>query len=194
MSQTEVVAIEVKQYRDTTGQHETLVPRVLGQTEAAKNVKNPGTSQRWTKEALLQQIQDNRGDVEFDIARRLFEWAAARGDLIEWFGYGKKDGSYQAGYYYGGYYHDNQRYLFPFALYGYGRVEIQFQYIMGRPPFDNETLRRSLADRLNAIPGVSITGDQLTKRPAFALEALGKAGAFEHFTSAMDWAYEQVSA
>lgn len=39
MTQTEVLAIEVKQYRDASGAHETLVPRVIGQTEAARQVK-----------------------------------------------------------------------------------------------------------------------------------------------------------
>jgi hypothetical protein len=188
MTQTEVLAIEVKQYRDSSGQHETLVPRVLGQTEAAKNVKSGGAAQRWTRDMILQQIRENRGEGEEHIARRLFEWVASRGDLHEWFGTGKKDGSFQAGYY------DSKRYLFPFALYGYGRIEIQFQYMMRRPPFDTETLRRDLVERLNAIPGVSIDGDQITKRPSIALESLAPAGALEQFTATMDWALTQATA
>ena len=36
MATTQVLAIEIKQYVDTDGKHQTLVPRLLGQTEAAR--------------------------------------------------------------------------------------------------------------------------------------------------------------
>ena len=39
MSETEVLAIEVKQYVDTEGERQTIVPRVVGQTEAARATK-----------------------------------------------------------------------------------------------------------------------------------------------------------
>ncbi len=39
MGTTEVLAIEIKQYVDSGGNHQTLVPRLLGQTEAARRVK-----------------------------------------------------------------------------------------------------------------------------------------------------------
>ena len=44
MSETEVLAIEVKQYVDTDGERQTIVPRVVGQTEAARAAK--GTRSR----------------------------------------------------------------------------------------------------------------------------------------------------
>lgn len=44
MSETEVLAIEVKQYVDTEGERQTIVPRVVGQTEAARAAK--GTRSR----------------------------------------------------------------------------------------------------------------------------------------------------
>ncbi len=39
MSETEVLAIEVKQYVDTEGERQTIVPRLVGQTEAARAKK-----------------------------------------------------------------------------------------------------------------------------------------------------------
>lgn len=62
------------------------------------------------------------------MAKRILDWAAEQRDLTLWFGGGRKDGSFQPGRY-------GDRYLFPFALYTYGRVEISFQYIARRPPF-----------------------------------------------------------
>jgi hypothetical protein len=60
-----------------------------------------------------------------------------KGELSEWYGPGKKDGSFQASYY------DTRRCVFPFALYGYGRVEIHFQYMLRRRPFANEDCAES---------------------------------------------------
>jgi hypothetical protein len=188
MTQTEVLAIEVKQYRDSSGQHETLVPRVLGETEQAKQVKSVGQPRRWTRETILEQLREYRNDAEATLGSRLFDWVRARGDLTEWYGSGKKDGSFQAGY------PDTPRYLFPFALYGYGRVEVQFQYMMRRKPFDREGLRRELLDKLNAIPGVELGEDTLMRRPSIQLETLLRSGSLEQFTSAMDWAFAEASA
>lgn len=41
MRETEVLAIEVKQYVDADGTHQTIVPRVVGRTEAARAAKSP---------------------------------------------------------------------------------------------------------------------------------------------------------
>jgi hypothetical protein len=51
MSETEVFAIEVKQYVDDEGERQTIVPQVIGRTEAAKAAKSgrraSGTSTRF---------------------------------------------------------------------------------------------------------------------------------------------------
>ncbi len=41
MRETEVIAIEVKQYVDADGTRQTIVPRVVGRTEAARAAKSP---------------------------------------------------------------------------------------------------------------------------------------------------------
>lgn len=46
MSETEVLAIEVKQYVDVDGQRQTVVPRVVGQTESAKAAKGRSQAAR----------------------------------------------------------------------------------------------------------------------------------------------------
>lgn len=123
-----------------------------------------------------------------EVARRLFNWVDDQGDLTEWYGSDKKDGSFQAGY------GNAARYLFPFALSGYGRVEIHFQYMLRRPPFDREAMRRVLLDKLNTIPGVDIPPEMLTKRPSIALAVLTQPGALEQFTGALEWAFETAAA
>lgn len=65
-------------------------------------------------------------------------WAERRSDLQFFYGSGQKDGSVQAGL------DDGSAYLFPFVLYTYGRVEVQFQFIRRKPPFDELERRREL--------------------------------------------------
>jgi hypothetical protein len=188
MSQTEVLAIEVKQYRDSSGTHETLVPRVVGQTEAARRAKGQADKTLWDRTSILAKLEERRGAEAAEVAQRLFEWVDARGDLTYSFGEGTKDGSFQAGYW------DKSRYLWPFVLYTYGRVEIQFQHIAKRPPFNSEASREELRARLDVIPGVEFPPIAEAKRPSIDLLALSQEDSFRTFTEGMDWAFAQADA
>lgn len=187
MTQTEVLAIEVKQYRDATGAHETFVPRLIGQTEAARGVKGRAERPRWDRDSILTKLEEGYGAQAADVGRRIFAWVDARGDLREYFGAGAKDGSFQAGY------SDAPRYLWPFVLYTYGRVEVQFQHIAKRPPFDDPALREELRAKLNAIPGVELPPIAEAKRPSVEMAVLSQAEALRLFTDAMDWAFAQAN-
>jgi hypothetical protein len=182
MTQTEVVAIEVRQYRDATGAHQTLVPRILGQTEAARQVK--GDRPRWDRESVLATLGERRGSAVAAVGRRLLEWVDARGDLAVSFRSGTKDGSFQAGYW------EKSRYLWPFVMYTHGRIEIQFVYLARRPPFNGEARRDELRDRLMLIAGVDLPPVADAKRPSFDMAVLTSDESFRQFTDTLDWVYE----
>jgi len=86
MATTQVLAIEIKQYVDADGKHQTLVPRLLGQTEAARQAKGRPDGRRWDRDSLLHELETKRGKAESDVARHMFGWANRRGDLRLWFG------------------------------------------------------------------------------------------------------------
>jgi len=188
MTETEVVAIEVKQYRDATGAHQALVPRLVGDTEAARQTKGRAQTRRWDRESILATLEQRVDGVAAEVAQRLFGWVDDRGDLRDSFGAGSKDGSFQAGYW------DQERYLWPFVLYSYGRVEVQFQHIAKRRPFDRPELREALHSRLEVIRGFDLPPVSEAKRPAVDLVDLAPSDAFAAFTAAMDWAFEQAAA
>jgi hypothetical protein len=188
MATTEVLAIEIKQYVDSDGKHQTIVPRLLGQTEAARQAKGRPEGRHWDRDSVLHELDTKRGKAEGDVARQILEWVRRRGDLRLWFGAGQKDGSFQAGL------DDGSAYLFPFALYTYGRVEVQFQWMLQRAPFDARERRVELQQKLNAIPGVQIPDGSLDKRPSIPLATLSKDSALEAFLSALDWSFEQARA
>jgi hypothetical protein len=184
MQQTEVLAIGVKQYRDATGTHQTLVPRVLGQTEAARGAKGSSTGPRWDRASILATIKERRDAGIAAVAERLFEWVDARGDLRVQFGSGTRDGSFQAGYW------DGRRNLWPFVLWTYGRVEMQFQSIARRAPFDGLERREELRQRLLLIPGVALPPIEEALRPSIDLADLTDQDSLRAFTDAMNWAFE----
>ena len=86
---------------------------------------------------------------------------------------------------------DSERRLLPFALYTYGRVEIQFQYLARQPPFDDEQLREEFRQRLNAVEGIAIPTGMLTVRPSIPLAALVPPDALAKFLAVIEWAFDQ---
>jgi hypothetical protein len=100
-------------------------------------------------------------------------------------GKGLKDGSFVA-------IRDGDRYLLPFVLYTYGRIEIQFQYMARQPPFDDEQLREQLRQRLNAIDDtINIPAAKLALRPSIPLDVLSHRSNLDEFLAVLNWAFEQ---
>jgi hypothetical protein len=80
MTETEVLAIEVKQYVDADGERQTIVPRVLGQTEAARAVKRGARqpAREWDEQSMLGDSRQRRGDAVASVAESIISWAQAR--------------------------------------------------------------------------------------------------------------------
>ena len=75
MDPAEVLAIEVKQF---VGENlKTLVPRVVGQTETARQKKkvDRGEPRQWDESSFFSDLSQRRGEQEAAVARRLLEWA-----------------------------------------------------------------------------------------------------------------------
>ncbi len=184
MHQTEVIAVEVKQY--VAGDLRTFVPRVIGRTAAAERAKDREPGRSWTRDAILQALREQHGDAIANAGEAIYDWAAARG-LRFWFGSGRTSGSFQAGV------QDGMHYLWPFRVYTYGSVEINFQFMARRPPFDDAALREELRRRLNEIDGVQLAAhDDL--RPSIPLALLATPAARARFFAALEWAFEQAGA
>ena len=66
----------------------------------------------------------------------------------------------------------NQRNVVPFSVWTYGRIEINFQYMQEKAPFDETTKRGELAHRIEEILGIHIPAEAQTKRPSFQLDLL----------------------
>lgn len=187
MDPAEVLALEVRQY---VGQGlKTLVPRVVGQTAEAQHRKASGSrpSKQWDETSFLQELEARRGVEEARVARAILAWAQGK-NLRIWWGKGSQDGSF-----------------FPLldirgtsywliSVWTYGRLEMQFQMMKNKPPFDEEAKRLELLRRLNALPGVDIPADAITRRPSIPLTTLQDEVILKQFLDICDWIIGEVTA
>ena len=187
MDPAEVLAVEIKQY---VGQGlKTLVPRVIGQTVEAERKKGttPREEKQWDEPSFLDALTQQHGTEEAGVARAIHDWAKKH-SLRLWWGKGAKDGSF-----FPMLDHKGQKNSI-ISVWTYGRLEIQFQWMKERPPFDAEAKRLELRDRLNKIPGVDIPADAITLRPRILLSALTDKAALAQFLAVLDWFVQEVRA
>jgi hypothetical protein len=184
MELTEVLAIEVRQH---VGQGlKALAPAVIGQTAAAQRAKSAGAkpSRKWDENSFFAELQAKHPDA-VPVARRILEWAKINVRNI-WWGEGMQAGSFIPIFRQNGI--DHQL----FAVYTYGRLETFFQHYQRKPPFDSEPLRVEKLNRLNAIPGITLAPESVSKRPSIALEALGEGGRIESLLGVYAWVLDQI--
>ena len=72
MATTEVIALEVKQYVEEEGQRQTLVPRIVGRTQAARQAKGTARSPRYKT------IDDLKAHVRDETIRSWIEYVPKR--------------------------------------------------------------------------------------------------------------------
>jgi len=186
MTDTTVLAIEVKQYVDADNTHQTIVPRVVGQTQQARLAKGPTrvTKNSWDLESILARLR-TRDKLEEEIARRLVERLTARQDVRMWFGTGAKESSVMIGP------AGTTKGLL--AVYTTGTVEARFKYMMAIPPFDEPGRIQALIDELNAIPGVAFPPGRFDW-PNCQLVGLADDESLERFVSTFERALDEIAA
>jgi hypothetical protein len=160
---------------------------VIGQTAEAdqKKTQLARPTRQWDETSFLAALETHRGGAEVAVVRQILAWAKER-SLRLWWGLGRQDGS-----------------CFPLvdhqgtthwlvSLWTYGRVEVSFQMMKTRPPFDSAAKRTELLQRLNTIPGVALPADGIDRRPSFALAQLADAASLQSLLATLDWVVEAI--
>jgi hypothetical protein len=193
MTETEVLAIEVKQYVDAEGQRQTIVPRLLGQTEAAKATKSAGRrpTRAWNEQSLLAEIARLHGAAAAETASAVLSWAKGREDVRIDYGQGASQGSAQVRFQ-----QDGMLLLTAFSAWTYGRIAIPFDLMESgsQAPFaESRDARDELRRRINdAVPAANIPSEDVRRNPSFDLTALTGEQARQGFFAAMEWAFDQA--
>jgi hypothetical protein len=159
MNNVEVLAIEIKQY--TGPEQKTLIPRLFGQsTKTSVRKRGNAEKRQWDEESLLKDMKEKEGANTANIASDIISWAKER-KLDFWYGKGKITGSCFPIFKYEG-----QTY-WVFAIWSNGRLEYQFKFMKGKPPFnDNLEGIQCIIDKLNAIEGISLPPDTVERMPS----------------------------
>jgi len=183
MPVTEVIALEVKQYVSATGQ-KTLAPRVIGQTSAARQAKRAYVrGDVWNEEKFFATLEGQVPADEARVMREIYEWARTHLSSLHW-GRGAIYGTVTPML-------EGQDQSYPtFTLWTSGSILIRLGWLARRPPFDSAERRQGLVDRLNAIPGVSMSVDAY--EPGVQASVLLKPGARDQFLAAIQWLVEEV--
>jgi hypothetical protein len=86
MNETEVLGVELRQFRGGKGQR-AFVPSVVGRTTRAVDVKTTaGTAQKWDRPSFLQAARERRTAAEVALIERLFEHVDRCGGYPKWGG------------------------------------------------------------------------------------------------------------
>jgi hypothetical protein len=187
MTGTEVIALEVRQYVDKGGDRQTLVPRLVGRTEAAKHAKSAGkrSARKWDEASILARMREQQPEA-VPIAERILAWCHQFDPaLLFTFGTGAKDASCFPGL------KGDSAYCFPFSVDSTGRVTAHLGTMRSAPypPFHLRARRLELLERLNALPlGEPIEFDRTEKFPSRPLTDLAPPGRLEGFLEIYEWA------
>jgi len=179
MNRAEVLAVEIKQY---TGQDQrSLVPRVIGQT----SIKDPQSGRKWDEDSFFRELEFRKGSMDADTAKKILEWTKDKLPRLRW-GNGNFDGAVFPTLDYNGidYY--------PIGIWSYGGLEIKFKMLQSRPPFDTESKRQEILNRLNQIPGFNIPADAIIRFPKVELSVLKNEESLMQFLEVLDWVVQEI--
>jgi hypothetical protein len=126
-------------------------------------------------------LRTRKGEPACRVAERLFQWSDNLLPVV-WWGVGIQDGSCFRGI------RHKDKNVYLFAVWTYGKIELQFQWLAKASPFDSEAARTELLRRLNLVPGIEFPSDAVTRRPSFELSVLEKMDAEIAFRDAIQWA------
>jgi len=188
LATSDVLGVEVKQYVGEGRQ--TLVPRVIGWTAAAEDVKRSPSSKRysWTDESFLEAVTERASPANLRLVRDALDWAANPGHAHR-YGGGK-----------GGplYIEAPDATGEPVSIldfYADGMVEVHYRALRDRPPFDDVEVRLEMSERLSGIPGVDLKRDAAinatwpTISPALASSEEGR----RIIVEVLDWAADLLA-
>ena len=77
--------------------------------------------------------------------------------------------------------------IWPVVIYSSGSVEVVFQWLANRAPFDDRELRDEFRRRLNFARDVDLSDAKLESRPSFSIEVIADIAERAKVTDALEW-------
>ncbi|MGA2161283.1 MAG: hypothetical protein ABSG28_03655 [Methanoregula sp.] len=154
MKPCEVLALEVRQFLGGD-QSQMIAPRYVGgSVRIDMRDKLLKDKRDWTEDSFMEKITKDRPEVESIFARKIFEWAKKHTIEPVW-GSGPSNGSCFFKMFGES---KGSKWL---GLWTDGNVEIRFNYLRERPPFDEDNKIREFAGKIKTLTGISVSDEQL---------------------------------
>jgi hypothetical protein len=184
MDPAEVLALEIRQF---LGEGlKTLVPRVIGQSQEAKDKRSTMPGKQWDEESFFDDLMKRTDTAEVKVARDILAWAKEKTTGL-WWGKGRLTGSFVPSYDTS----SGQHYQL-FAVFSSGNIQIYFGIYKNRIEFKDEAKRIELLKKLNSIPAVNIPSDGIERYPNLPLAALKDETAAKEFFKIYDWFLDEI--
>jgi hypothetical protein len=184
MDPAEVLALEIRQF---LGEGlKTLVPRVIGQTQEAKDKKTTLPGKQWDEDSFFDDLLKKAGADEVEVAKNILAWAKEKATGLNW-GRGRLTGAFVPTYD-----TSNGQHYQLFAVFSSGNIQIYFGVYKNRIEFKDEAKRIELLKKLNTIPGVNIPPDGIDRYPNLPLAALKNETALKEFFNIYNWFLEII--
>ncbi|MBE9042113.1 hypothetical protein IQ235_15135 [Oscillatoriales cyanobacterium LEGE 11467] len=191
MDPAEILAVEIEQYTDVEADLRVLVPRTIGQTAGAKQKKASATlgRRKWDESSFFQELKSRRGKEEAIVAKKLYQWAVARSNLL--------DVQWGTGDTYGGFsvcaIAQSSRPPYDLFRVGiWGGLEISSRDYASREPFDTKDKWQELREQLSSI-GMALPNDPREPRfPFLRLSTLQDEQALERGLQIFEWIAREI--
>ena len=175
MQNTEVLGLEIKRFTSTDG-NQLFIPRIIGKTLQASEIKGKKKSKKWDRESFLKDVYDSSGEAMRQLAKKMIAEFEGMNCRI-WYGTGATHGSFVVVYDKA----DGTKCQL-FSFYPWTTkcfVELYFQYY--KAPYDTEEQKVILKRKFEDALGIVIGEDRLNGRPSFAAEKLLDDGRYSGF-------------
>lgn len=183
MKSASIYAIELRQF--VGNGVKAFIPDVIGaESSESINVTKSKDKKQWDENSFFEELTKNNSDV-VPVAKAILDWGKKITDDFFW-GKGYNYGSFAPAFE-----HNGVRF-YPGLIFTYGNIEIQFKHLKKLTPFQSEELRRKLLDRLNQIPGVSISDKKIDARPSIPLKLLMPEKSLEKFLDILQWTVDEI--
>lgn len=184
----EILAVEIPKFEGEGIQ--ALVPRVLGQTLAAKERKGTtgGPKIAWEWDTFSQKLAA-QGESSVQVARSILEWAKNNQVKIDWME--NIEGSFIPSF------DSPAGSFYPIRVTAFGQIGWNAPHSGNNSPepFDKPEMRRQLLKRFQLLPGASVSPDNLEgyKAIQLPLNALDQPEALQQFLDVLSWVKEKMA-
>ena len=181
MRSATMAAVEVRHFgADGT---RLLVPRVVGQTARAQAVKAAGSQWRAISESEWIERLAKRDPDRAKIARELLDWFRTLPAEIDVSGTQStlhirvmSQGAWR----------------YPFSIWHTGTLSVNFIWLLSSGRFADESARREFLERLNVIPGLVLSTQNISGQPSIRLEQFKSTETLTGFKEVARWAVERL--